>query len=354
MKRPRVWEFIRSLILVTAITLLIWLWAEGENVRPYPLAGEVTFVAASGQTLLIEAQQPEQTIQVTIRSNVNRREEAQRILNSPIKIDVSEDPNQPSVVRSVDLLDHLRNMPEFVNNGITVIDVRPQTMAAKVERLVDVVLPIRVDTGDVALATPAQLDVSQATVRVPKRLQDSLAGLSLTAKPDPERLALLPVDEPHTFSPVLLSLPDGYPNRNEVAQIEPSNVRVTLTVRSQTDKLKIDTISVMTILPTAEVGRFTISIDDRQRVLRDIEVAGPTDVLNRIRNKELTVEAVLRFSADDLETYAARETVTWPVIVETPPNVVVQNPPPPMTFRIIKLTTAREGIVEPLPPTPLP
>lgn len=353
MKRLSAWEIFKSIFLVTAITLLIWLWAEGENVRPYQLNGEITFVGPQGKALILTPQQADPSFTITIRSNVNKREEAKRLLEAgPIEIDVVEDPDQPSVMRNVDLLERLRNNPEFLNAGITISDVRPQSMAVEVERLQDVTLPIRVDTGDIELASPPTLDVTEAVVRVRAKFADTLAGESLLASPDPTRLRTLNVNEPHTFGPVPLTMPATYAHRVEA--IEPANVRVTLTIRSQTDRLTLERVTVMTILPASQVGRFNIQLDDRNRFLRNIEISGPTDIINRIRNKEVTVDAVLRFSIEDLETNADRESITWPVYIEPPPNVTVINPPPSLTFKITKLPPPPTGIGEPLVVPALP
>jgi len=47
----KLWHRLETIIVVTVITVLIWLYAEGENVQRYTRSVMVQFVPPPGQTL---------------------------------------------------------------------------------------------------------------------------------------------------------------------------------------------------------------------------------------------------------------------------------------------------------------
>ncbi len=340
MSEPKLRPKLETYLIVTIITVLIWFYAESENVKPYsPFPLNVQFVATAGQDLLIAPARPQQ-VWLTVRCATSQYAALEQLAEGgPIELVVSEIPDNPEqiVVLSKKRLDETR-LGEL---GLTIVDVQPPTINVRVERLEPVVIPIAPDSivpDDIQLATPPTIDPPTATMVLPASVAGDLGDVALEARIDANRLARLDENVPHE-----LTVPIGVPQRLRErlrginAPITPSTARVTITIRKQTDQYQHNSVPILLLAPWAELQRFDVTLKDNARVLREaVELSGPSDVIEQIKRGELKVIAELRLTADDLESSITSK----PLRFNVPTGVRVESAIPRLSFTISPRSTA--------------
>lgn len=290
------YEKIETWFFVTIITALIWLYAEGQNVRPQDLNVAVKMVAAPGQDLLISPTGP-LTVRVTVRCSQSQLNNLRDELRGPIDLELTASEDQPVV--DVDLRERLSRAAQFANLGVPVTQVDPARVPVTVEEMVARPVEVKVSPPDgVELAGGVSVDPARAVVRLPERYAEGISGRAVTAELDGRALAGMEVDVPHSLT-VPLTLPPGVPPTR--ATIDPAAVRVTFTIRKQTESYTLTNVPVMYTISPILTRRFDVTVAPEHLFVRDVKVSGPGDQIERLRSGDFRVTAELRLSADDLE-----------------------------------------------------
>ncbi len=305
------WSAIKTVILVTLVTLLIWLWAEAEGLRSATLTPRIQFVAPSDDVSVrvLEPDLRSDIVRVRLEGSSVALDEVEQVLRSPLRLvaGVGGIPDEPGdhVIR---LQEAIRNHPDLLRRGVSVSDVQPPTATIRVARLVTRDLPVRVDlTG---IENDGEVTVSPATVRVtmPEQAAALLgergtvgggpAGAPVvTAVISEDERRLLRDDGPQTVR-AQIRLPealDGF----EPVRVATDTVRVTLRIRKQTDEIVLPTVPVWITVPHTEGDDWDVRVLDG--LVRNVTVTGPRDLIEQVRNRELVPIAFVVLSSDDLE-----------------------------------------------------
>ena len=312
--------------------MLIWLYSESENVKQQkPLQFTVEFAPPPGQKLIITPSE-RQRVLITVSCATSQYAELQRLQATPLELGVSEDLNSPQQI--VILQDKINDSP-VGDLGVSFVDIQPRTLDLRVERVVEVTMPISVDSvvpDGVQLAAAPTLAPTEGTVDLPASVIENLGELSLEVRLNPEEVARLEENVPHELTvPISLPKPLADAVRPFDASITPSNASVTLTIRKQTDTHKIAGVPILMTAPWAEMKRFTIELENDQRVLSEnVEISGPSDVIDKIRKGEVGVWAELRLTVDDLESGISSKQLR----INVPTGVRVESTIPHVAFKI--------------------
>jgi hypothetical protein len=312
------WDKIETYLVVTFITALVWLYADGENIKPHTVALSVRLVPPPGQTLVIQPGGPVK-VQATVRASQAQLSQLKDLTREAIPIDVSEDAQ--NVSQTIALRDRLTRESPFADLGITISELEPATVTATVESLVEVPAEVRVAMPpEVELAPSIVVEPVRVTVRLPR----SLAAVFNRNAVIEARLSGLNFNQfeanvAHTVE-VPLALPGGVSAAR--ATLDPPTAKITFTVRKLSETFTISSVPVWVLLSPLEVKRFDVSVD--QLFLRDVVISGPSDVVKRIRDGQIDVLAVLRLRADDLE----KGINSAQPIVNVPTGVTVETPIP--------------------------
>lgn len=343
---------IETYVIVTIIAALIWLYAESENVKPYPpFAVNVQFVAPVGQNLLIQPARP-QRVTLSVRCATSQYAALEQMAEEgSLRVAIDADPDSPEqvVILSQKRLDETR----IGDLGITITDVQPTTFDLRVERLEEVALSISPDSvvpAGVQLAAPPVIEPPQVGLFLPVSLAVRAAELHLNARIDDATMQRLEENVPQELT-VPITLPAML--RDELAgftpAINPKTARVTVTVRKQSDTYLHSSVPILILAPWTELEKYRIRIENDRRVLdQDVELTGPSDVIERIRTGQERVWAELRLTADDLESGVNSKQLS----IAVPPSVRVDSPLPRVNFTITPIegngsTPAAGGAVLP-------
>jgi len=319
-------ERIETLLLVTAVSLLVWLYAEGESVKDYDgQSVRVQLVAPQPDTLAIS---PNAAFNATLRlsaSTGQMRSFEQTMRSGPITITVTPDPAQTR--QQLILRDLIQQQLEPL--GITVLSCQPDVLPATIEPLVEVTLPIRVEPGNLRLASAAEVDPSQAAVFVPQSMADLAPAASITAS-----LALIDADQlevnrMHTAE-VDLSIPPLL--ESPWTRLAQSQTNVSFTIENRTEQYEPDYLPIRINIPVAFSNQYEVVVGDGEHTVQGIVFVGPRDEIERIRTRQTPVWAELRLTPQQLDEGITSATL----YIVKPSDVSVASSPPRVPIQITR------------------
>jgi hypothetical protein len=319
MKKGELLERVETVVMVTVIAVLVWLYAEGENVQPYNNERlQVKFVAPPGQDLAIDPSRTE--VLASFRASSGKyRAFKDMVGRGAISVEVSDKDNASE---QVVVLKDVLGQTSLVDIGINLLETDPPTKTLRVERIEEVTLPIEVDWGDLELAQPPTKEPLEAVVKLPASLASQAEGQKLVAKLDPEELKRLAVNVPLTRE-VPLALPPALQAAKGVT-LNGQTVKVTFTIKNQTDTFVPPSIPIHLNAPPPVFDQYSIELDQEQRVLAGVTLTGAANVIETIKSGEVKVWAELRLRISDVKP-GVQSVVPFVVV---PPGVTFDPPPP--------------------------
>lgn len=327
-----------SFFSITAVTLLIWLYAEGENIRRYDAAMDVKLIGPSGRQLVIEPDR--RSFQIAFTCAADQLAQFRQLLQEPFNLDVNEDPSQPQQI--LVLRDRLATDPRITRLGISIVDVQPATLPVRVEALVPLTLPVRVKAIDAALAESVTIEPltepAQATVLLPSSIaKKAPAQTVFEVTLDPARLAGLAPNIVNRLA-VPLSLPADLRNGDEASAvtIEPATVNVLVTVRTLTAETTLPAVLIKLVVNPGDLRVYDPPVLSDDHV-RNIVLRGPRNIIKDIEDGKIRIYAELRLSAEELEEASrTKDGGSKLPVINTPQGVSVSNLTNPVRFIVTR------------------
>lgn len=341
----RIFNTTRTVVVVTVITVLIWLYAEGENIKPRELLFDLRFVPPQGRQLVVRPSAPVR-VRAAFRCANGQFVEVQKLAASPIDVRVNDDPDRPVAEQTILLRDWFANHSPFASLGVTIDEIttlnQSPTVSVEVERLQTLTLPIAPPQGSIGavqLAAASSVEPTTATLLVPASKAKAFEKASFAAAPDAAALAALDAGVPQTLN-AALTLPPAL--ASFASSISPASARVTVTVRKPIDTLTLTIGPIEISSQGSELAQYQIAVPEDQRLLRDITLTGPSDAIARInaaKERSTLVWATLRLSPDELAKAATREkNEARPTLVL--PAGVTHSALPLITYTVTQKKTA--------------
>lgn len=331
---------LRTWLVVTLITVLVWLYAEGQAISQRSEQLMVTFVAP-GQNVAIEPKTPFGTdppvrITATFRGSTGQLAQVRRVIEEgPIELEVSGRTENGSGEQNIVVRDALLNS-RLGEMGVNIVETTPPTMTLHVEPLTTVELPVELAEQDLQLSEQPEIEPATVQVTLPTRLEEEAEGRSVPVRLDESERGRLEPNTPATLRRVSLVVPEALESR--WTKLEPAHVAVTLTIRKQTDTVVQELIPVELGLSPLLAQQYDFALSQEDYYLRDVELTGPADVLQRIKEGGVTVKAVLHPTTEQVET-AVSDGEPTPITItpklNLPPDVTVTSllPDVPVTVR---------------------
>ena len=334
-----------TLGMVTVITLLVWLYAEDANVKPYNNQRVlIRFLPTGEGEVLVE---PEGTAVFANLSGSNgqfQQFDRQFGDHTEIEIPVAISPGQSNALVKVDLRKELEDgvLAGLGLNltGLTGLDNETiNTIDVALQEVTQVALKVRVDLGDIQLAREAEASIDEVTVYLPTtRITESLintpatldltrADLSNVPRGVDSRLAL-----PLSF-PDFGDLPPGFDYR-------PSATEATVTFRRviESETLTIERLHVKLVGPASLGNRYVVQIPAEHQFLSQLEVAGPPSQIALLQENLASPNILATVELTNAEADAAAAgdgTVTKPVLVLISlPGVELTSEPPRIPIEV--------------------
>jgi hypothetical protein len=309
------WNTLRTFLLVSLITVMIWTFAEAESLTTKTVRIELAFaddpqtarfvqVADNqGWTSRVEAVIEGSTASVGDLESALRR-------GVSLRAGMAGIPAEPGEY-TIDLNQALRAAPELGNRGVTVVKVDPPNIKVVVDTLVTREVKIVTDVAGAVVDGAVETRPSRARLSLPSSLADRIgAEASVMARVSPDAIAKLVPGRAETIPGVVLVPPPALANRQRIT-IVPDRTDVILTLRARTADYTIASVPVHIKLAAGEMGRWDVNVPEEDRFIRDVKVSGPSDLVDRVRRGDIRVTAVLSLSFDELERGITTKDVTF-------------------------------------------
>ena len=327
MTKGLLFERIETYFVVTVITVLIWMYAEGEIVDIHTETVRVGFVAKTGLDLSIVPQH-EVEVEITFEASNAKLDEIQQVISNSIQIEMAPAPNGTGQREPVDIAVRLNDQIKR-ETGVIVTSTRPPVIDVLVQEMQEVQMTVDPPVIEAVTLTEWTTEPTTVTVKMPDTLARTLSpDLAVIAKLDFARLRTMEAGVPQSENPKL-SLPPELQSVSGI-QISPSKVHVSYSIIKRNETLTLGSVPIHIMGPPGLLTLYDIELPPEDQVLPDVELEGPVEVIERIRVNELRVVALIIPTREQLESASD----ALPVTFFKPDSVTVKTPPKSVSVTI--------------------
>ena len=326
---------IRELLMVSIVAVLVWLYAEGENIKTYEMDIPIQFVAATGQNLLITPSRLDVNPHLTLQCSSAQWAQLEQLFDgSPLPVPLTEDPNAPEGNQQLLLRQLFTSMPIFANLSVNITEVKPAQITVNVKKLQTVELKISVFTEGDSQIQDVVIEPATAMMHLPKDLFNNLTEQDvIQARLNKQLLDQLTLNQTHTLKAVQLLPPETV--RTEGVRIEPSTAQVTFTLTRQAKSATLSSIAVRLVLPAASASQYEVSlVNDEDKLIRAVKITGPNDLIDQISERKIKIWADLKLEADELAKGVGKESIAIVPHIQKPDAVKLVEAPGAINLRI--------------------
>lgn len=327
-------ERLGTFAIVSLITATIWLYAEAESLGRESVFSRVSITPGRDDITVREADGFDGSVTIELSGSKSALAKARQILDRTVQIDFAALNQSASDGRTpIRLAEALAADQRLARSGVMIESVRPPEVMVEVRTLVRENLPIKPMLSNVQVGGELAIDPPTASVRLPKAVFESEgAWLEVIARPSAEQLARLPDGGPVTLQ-VPLSLPDSL-RGVQGAELLTQRATLSFSIKSTLVTTTL-TAPVQVLLPSIEQSEWTVTLNPEDAIL-DVNVAGPPEVIARLKSPSEGLIAILAISSDELATGITNKPVSFAVLksgAATPAPASLDLPPQPPSVR---------------------
>ncbi len=298
----RLGRSVRSYGLVTLITLLIWLYAEGQDVTSDARKLEITLPARVGQSTVVDFADGGERVLVSFNASgaSTQLSELRTRLGSVLELTLEPD-DLPAGGRATLRLEELLERAvvgggsTIAELGVSVSSVDPAVIEVDVDQLDAREVRVVLNAEGVELASERSIEPGTVTITAPKTLFAQYAGSedALYVEAELKGETLVQIREGvETRRALPLGLAPIFAQSKHVS-IEPTAVDVTFTIVRQQSTVQPDSpLPVIWVLGQSD--EYAIEMAQADRYLEDVTITGPSDLIQRIVDKDPTLRIVAR------------------------------------------------------------
>jgi len=317
------WARVESVVIVTVVTVLIWLYAERESVRRGELTAQVRLIAPVGQNLAINPDRFNVTI--AYRCSTSQEQRLKNAVAEPLNLEVEADPTDS--FRFISLRERIIRNPSIAGLGIEIDNVTPEGQQVSIVRLTTVRMPIRVNAEEYELEGPPTLEPDEAEVQLPLVAAAAAADQHLEVRLRDADGVITPGQTYRKRLPIVAP-----PQLPPPSKIVPQAADVSFTIATQTQQLTLKSVRILIAAPWKLLAEYSVELPNDLLVLPEpVEVTGQSDKIQKLAEAPDQVVAVLRLTGEDF----ARGITSKPVEIVLPEGVTTARPAPKLDFKIV-------------------
>jgi hypothetical protein len=292
---------LKALAWLAPMTLLIWVYAEREQVLPLKDQTIPIAVRSNDANLYVEVRSDSNIMADLIgpRSRLDEvRQEIQPREGKPSIVLTIPDGLSPGQVHEPDVAQLLNNHPAFQSRGVTVSNCRPSRIRVFVDRFEEREMEVEKPDDVMNLAATPVFNPAKVRVRAPfSALQAAQADGRLRMIADLHRTGLVETEGRHE-APAPVYVPKL---SSDAVTYNPANVEATFEVRSSNRAYEIKSMPLHASAPVELLNQYTIQVQQTPpNVIFNVQVIGPPDKIAELERGEFTPKAVLHVDGGDL------------------------------------------------------
>lgn len=307
-------EGFKSILTVTVVTLLIWLYAEQAN-PPQPLDARVTFQLRTSENsnLIARLADPNRVYEFNFsgpRAQLDALQQNIQLAGDRITLSVGGEIDSTAGQRDYLAREVLARHEWFRNKAITITEAQTQSIRVLIDRWVKQDVSVTPgDFGDLALegsvlVEPAALSVEVAESLLPLAPEQ----IRLVATPNREDLDQLAEGQSHTIDAAVQLVTMLGTNSNQVRLDEGSHVSLTFRLKSRQAQTTFGPVPIkIIILPRDQ--NYIVTLADP--VIAEIHVSGPSDLITKVKNKEIKIFGYLDLDSVELSSGITSKVVSF-------------------------------------------
>ena len=310
---------VRTLGVVSLVTVLTWLLAESQTVQRRTLTVDVRLDAGGDSRALrvVPGSAWDGLVEVTLEGAAANVEAVRREARNGFVLTLGEEIGAEPGERVVDLRDALRLDAALVDSGVSVVDVSVPEVAIEVRTVGEVLLPVAVGLAEGSEGEVTVVDPAAVLARGPTSVLELLGDTGRVTVPESILEGLLPGQSAERVS-LAVSVEGRSGERMGSGlwglRVSPERVAVSVTVRSRVTTAELGSVPVQVLLAPSELDRWEIELAPEDRDIRGVRVTGPAAAVQRVVGGELPLVAVVRLSFEELERGVTVKEAELPVL----------------------------------------
>lgn len=332
-----------TLITVTVVTLLVWLYAEDANIESYPQQPvRVQFVLPNGAEGLISPSEPI-TVLVDFDGSNGQFQQFDEASDEIIEIELPIDQTLDLQTMEIDIRDQIEQADRLKQLGINVTGVGPERTSVTYEKILDVTLDVRIKqrTGAIKLSSATFREAGQTPTVTLKQLPASLAGqlgnAYATAWIEEADVANLDKGTPQQIT-VTLELPQAIASLSRSISV----VDLLVTVADDRDTVQIERRPILLSYPPSINERYIVEIEESDRFITAFSLEGPRDQIALLKGDPASkdVWASVRISNEEADMAASNGGVLSKAVdIIAPRGVVLTSEVVRVSIKVIPRET---------------
>ncbi len=320
----RMFSSVVTFVVVTVISVLVWIYAESRTIRTSSLDVNVVVVTTGDPLFQVTPEQP-QHVRLTLKaSGAGVAAIEMQALKGPIRI-MLKDPVAPqgvAVHQTLSLREDIESALLLNEQGVTLVDIQPKSLDLTLTPIDTVRRPVKfLDPYD--LAEPGVvLRPNEVEVRAPAPSSRQLSVAEPVVRLTPELIENL-----NPGKAVEIDLPVDVQGSwgGRGFQIRPATVRATLVITRRVETLNLQSVPIVLQLRPEDAGKFKVSIENGVEAFTGVKVTGPAELVERVRKAPETVSAVVRLTPELLAQAIDGRLPAEPILNGLPQGLVASG-----------------------------
>lgn len=298
-----------TLVLVTAVTLLIWIFAAGETRERAVIWARVQFEPASSFSTIVTPRTTRQ-VALTLSGSARSIQQVRRALDEPIVLTSGTTgiPGEKGT-HVVALVEALREQQVFHDAEVSVVSSEPSSLDLEIDTLIERTIPVIPVLSGATLGGEAVASPPNVVVTMPSRIVGLLPELSMIAEPAASAIAELEPGRRQVIQ-APIRIPEELRAYEQEISVEPRSVQLAFTLILRTRSITVPAVPIQIAAPPQDLADYEVVIADSDQFLADVIIEGAAEIVNRFETEKPPVVAFVHLTSDDLSRGVTEAPVT--------------------------------------------
>jgi len=302
-----------TLLIVTIVTVLVWLLAAAKTREVDTIAGRLDLSVASDSAGDRFQVSPDRIpISVTLEGPAIAVREARQLLTSsrlPISL-----PAEHGRMDIESLAEEVRAVERIRSSGVAVVAVEPPTLTVDVTEFVERKAVTRARFPEAASVQDISITPQEVAISIPMRqIHDMPETLTAEATVDQRDLMGLEPGVLHTLD-ATLSIVDG-PSQTSDLTITPATARVSFRLVARHRILTIPRVRIQIASAPEDFGAWSVTVP--QPFLENVEIEASLEIMEAVEQGRAPVVAIVHLTTSEKERTIDSKVVSFFAVVDS-------------------------------------